>query len=63
MILATALSQVIANNKDAERDDAEPESGTLVDLRISVGGITCGASMTLGIGKQGLIVVTRIRDI
>lgn len=60
-VLATALSQVFANNK--EIDDAEPESGTLANLRVCVRGNTFGASMTMGLGQQGLIVVTRLHDI
>eukprot|EP00903_Cladosiphon_okamuranus_P005557 g5533.t1 len=61
MILTTALSRVLANSKGAGGDDpAEPADGTLVNLRILVRGSTYGASMTMGLGEQGLIVVTRL---
>lgn len=36
--------------------------GSLVNLRVLCGGQSCEASMTLTIGSQGLIVVTRLYD-
>ncbi|CAM9395198.1 unnamed protein product [Ascophyllum nodosum] len=35
-------------------------SGSLVHLRLTSQGVTCPASMTLVIGSQGLVVVTRL---
>lgn len=35
-------------------------SGTLVNLRVSCGGVSYEASMTMALGREGLIVVTRL---
>ena len=38
-------------------------SGTMVHLRVVCGGLTFPASMTMVIGSQGMIVVTRLYDV
>lgn len=59
-VLAAALNAVFSNNLDVAAGRADARSGTLVNLRVSYGGVSCNASMTLVLGSQGLIVVTRL---
>ncbi|CAM9524212.1 unnamed protein product [Ectocarpus sp. 12 AP-2014] len=59
-ILAEALNEVLANKTTI--GDSEPDSGKLVKLRVSCGSISCSASMSMVIGSQGLVVVTRLYD-
>lgn len=42
---------------------ASTTGGTLIHLRVACGGWICQASMTLVVGTQGLIVVTRLYGI
>lgn len=35
-------------------------SGMMIDLRVVCGGLSCRASMTIRVGSEGLIVVTRL---
>lgn len=61
-VLAAALCEVLRNSQDYASGNAGPQSGTLVNLRVSVGEVSCRASMTMVLGSAGLIVVTRLYD-
>lgn len=58
--LRNAVFGVIS--KEGIGSTAEQGRGTLIHLRVACGGFVCQASMTLVIGTQGLIVVTRLYD-
>lgn len=60
--LRSAVSQAL-NQDHLGGSVAVGSGGTLVHLRIACGGLSCRASMTLTIGSQGLIVVTRLYDV
>lgn len=59
--LKTALTQVL-NTRDPKRQEGDSggSNGTLVNLRMSCGGVSYEASMTITIGTEGLVVVTRL---
>lgn len=60
-ILRTAVSGVLNQlGGAAAGGGGAGSSGTLVDLRVACGGISCEASMTITVGSEGLIVVTRL---
>ncbi|CAM9395540.1 unnamed protein product [Ascophyllum nodosum] len=62
--LALTLGQVLGNRDQAYgqggRGQVPGMNGSLVHLRLTSHGVTCPASMTLVIGTQGLVVVTRL---
>lgn len=61
--LRTAIWQVINNQASTTGGAGAAQTGTLVNLRILCSGFSCQASMTMVIGSQGIIVVTRLYDI
>lgn len=61
--LATTLQEVLGARDQVVTHGgryAPGLSGSLVNLRVTSRGVTCPASMTLVIGSQGLVVVTRL---
>lgn len=57
--LRSALFQVLGQ-KHTDGGRGVSSSGTLVHIRVISGGRSCQASMSIRIGSQGLVVVTRL---
>lgn len=59
--LRTAVFHVISlQNTVLGSGSAQERGGTLVQVRVACGGLSCQANMSMSIGSQGLIVVTRL---
>ena len=63
--LRAAVSQIVSQSAGGSGASAggAGTSGTMVHLRVVCGGLTFPASMTMVIGSQGMIVVTRLYDV
>lgn len=53
-----AVSQVL----DQANADGSGSSGAMVDVRVVWGDLSYRASMTISIGSEGIVVVTRLYD-
>lgn len=58
--LRSALFRVLSEKHTEAGLGGTSSSGTLVHIRVICGGRSCQASMSIRIGSQGLIVVTRL---
>lgn len=61
--LRSAIYGTMTQEDAVETGGPPAKGGTLAHLRVACGGLVCQASMTLVLGTQGLIVVTRLYDI
>ena len=60
-LLAAALGQVITNDEDTTKVEGGDNPTTMVELRVTCGGVTFSASMSMRIEPhKGLVIVTRL---
>lgn len=58
--LSNAVSQVLAQRDAKSIEASAGPNGQLVNLRVVCRGVSYEASMTITVGSEGLIVVTRL---